>query len=155
MNYFVNNREVIKNLSINTGTTANPEYTKMCVTSEIEFTTDFNATDFYVFCDAIQRHLITGASISLDTTVKLDINNVAIQSILGKINTLLTEGTIAQFNNAEIKFDLLTGINDNVLEYTTYKANATLNFSDLGGAAEEEGEFSLNMAINGKAIANA
>lgn len=155
MNYFVNNREVIKNLAINTGTTSSPEYSALCVTSEVEFTTDFNATDFYVFCDAIQRHLLTGASISLDTTVKLDINNVAIQNILGKIKTLLTGGTVAQFNNVEIKFDLLTGIAENVLTYTTYTASAVLNFSDLGGAAEEEGEFSLNMSINGKATVSA
>ena len=44
---------------------------------------------------------------------------------------------------------MLSGIDDGVLEYTTYTADATLEFSDLGGAAEEEGEFSLNIHING------
>lgn len=151
MNYFVNNREIIKDLAINTGTTETPTYSPLCVTSEVEFTTELEQTDFYVFCDAIQRHLITGANLGMECTVKLDINNVAIQNILAKVHTLLSSGTIAQFNNAEIKFSLLTGVDSNVLEYTTYKVNASLLFEDLGGAAEEEGEFSLTISINGKA----
>lgn len=151
MNWFLNNREIIKNLAINTGTSENETYTTMCTTSEIEVTTELETTDFYVFCDAIQRSLITGAAISLDTTVKLDINNVAIQSILAKVHALLVDGTVAQFNNVKIKFDLLEGVSQGVLTYKTYTANANLNFSDLGGAAEEEGEFSLEIAINGKA----
>lgn len=150
MNYFVNNREVIKDLAINTGTTQNPEYSNLCITSEVNFNTEFESTDFYVFCDAIKRNLITGVGLSLDTTCKLDINNAAVQDILAKIHTLLVNGTVAQFNNVEVKFSLLTDIDDNVLTYTTYTANATLDFGDLGGAAEEEGEFSLNIAINGK-----
>jgi hypothetical protein len=86
---------------------------------------------------------------------KLDINNVAIQGLIDKIHTLIASGTVAQFNNQSIKFDLLSGINNGVLEYTTYTANATLEFSDLGGAAEEEGEFSLNIHLNGKATVSA
>ena len=149
MNWFVNNREVIKELAINTGTSDNQTYTKMCTTSEITVNTELEQTDFYVFCDALQRHLITGANISLDTTVKMDMNNVAIMS---KVHTLLSEGTVAQFNNVSIKFDLLDKVENNVLTYKTYKANASLDFSDLGGAAEEEGEFSLTISINGKAV---
>lgn len=151
MNYFVNNREVIKDLCINTGTTAVPVWSKMCTTSEVSFNTEFDSTDFSVWCDAIKRHLITGAGISIETNVKLDINNTAIQSLLSKVHALLVNGTIAQFNNVEVKFSLLTGVNDNVLEYTTYKVDACLDFSDLGGSAEEEGEFSLNISVNGKA----
>lgn len=151
MNYFLNNREIIKDLAINTGTTDTPVYTTMCTTSEIEVTTDFETTDFYVFCDAIQRSLITGAALSLDCTVKLDINNGAIQVLLAKIHTLIASGTVAQFNNQEIQFKLLRGIDNEVLSYTTYTANATLVFSDLGGAAEEEGEFSLEIHLNGPA----
>lgn len=155
MNYFLNNREIIKDIALNTGTSDAPVYTTMCTTSEVEVTTDLELTDFYVFCDAIQRSLVTGAAVSLDCTVKLDINNVAIQDLISKINTLIASGTVAQFNNQLIKFDLLSGINDGVLEYTTYTANATLEFSDLGGAAEEEGEFSLNIHLNGKATEEA
>lgn len=153
MNYFLNNREIIKDIALNTGTSDTPVYTTMCTTSEVEVTTDLELTDFYVFCDAIQRSLVTGAAVSLDCTVKLDINNVAIQDLIAKIHTLIASGTVAQFNNQSIKFDLLSGINNGVLEYTTYTANATLEFSDLGGAAEEEGEFSLNIHLNGKATA--
>lgn len=149
--WLLNNREIIKNLGINTGTSANPVYTTMCTTSEIELTTDFETTDFYVFCDAIQRTLVTGSAISLDTTVKLDVNNTAIRTIIDKIHTLLASGEIAQFNNQTIQFSLISGVDDDTLEYTTYTAPATLVFSDLGGAAEEEGEFSLEIHLNGKA----
>lgn len=150
MEWYVNNREIIQNLSINTGTTGTPAYTAMCTTSEIEVTTEFEQTDWYVYCDAIQRSLITGVAISIDTTVKLDINNTAIQNIISKIHTLLTSGTVAQFNNQTIQFQLLSGVSNNTLEYTTYQVPCTLNFSDLGGSAEEEGEFSLEIHINGK-----
>ena len=150
MEWYVNNREIIQNLSINTGTSSSPTYTAMCTTSEIEVTTEFEQTDWYVFCDAIQRSLITGVAISIDATVKLDINNTAIQNIISKIHTLLASGTVAQFNNQTIKFELLSGVSDSTLEYTTYQVPCTLNFSDLGGAAEEEGEFSLEIHINGK-----
>lgn len=154
---FTNNREVIKNLCINTGTTAVPVWTNLCTTSEIELTTDLEMTDFYVFCDAIQRSLVTGASLSLDTTVKLDIDNSATETILSKIHTLLASGTVAQFNNESIKFDLITGLNSDgvTIEYTTYIVPCTINFSDLGGGAEEEGEFSLEAHITGIATEEA
>ena len=42
MNYFVNNREVIKDLAINTGTTQNPVYSNLCITSEVNFNTSHN-----------------------------------------------------------------------------------------------------------------
>lgn len=149
MEQYLNNREIIKNLKLNTGTSASPVYTPMCTTSEINVATEFESTDFYVFCDAIQRNLITGVAITLETTVKLDIQNTAIQGVLDMIHTTIGSGEISQFNGQKVQFDLLSGINDGVLEYTTYTADATLEFSDLGGAAEEEGEFSLNIHING------
>ena len=151
MNYFLNNRQIITDLALNVATTEKPNYVTMCTTSEIEVTTDFETTDFYVFCDAIQRSLVTGSALNLDATVKLDINNDAIQVLLNKIHTLIASGEIAQFNNQEIQFKLLRGIDNGVLSYTTYSANATLVFSDLGGAAEEEGEFSLEIHLNGPA----
>ena len=49
-----------------------------------------------------------------------------------------------------IQFDLLTGINNGTLEYTTYQVATNLTLSDLGGAAEDEGEFSFEMPFNGK-----
>jgi len=151
--WFLNNREIIKDLGINTGTSTTPVYTTVCTLSEIELTSDFETTDFYVFCDAIQRTLVTGSAISLDTTVKLDVNNTAIRAIIDKIHTLLASGEIAQFNNQTIQFSLISGVENDTLEYTTYTAPATLVFSDLGGAAEEEGEFSLEIHLNGKATA--
>ena len=150
MNYFINNRDFIKNLSVNTGTTAAPVYTPMCTASELSFNTDFEEKTFYVYCDAIQRAIKTGVAMSIEGSVKIDMNNAAIISLLGDIHTLIAEGEIAQFNNQVMQFDLLTGINNSVLEYTTYQAQVSLNLSDLGGAAEDEGDFSITINIIGK-----
>lgn len=149
-NFFINNRELIKNLSLNTGTTESPTFTSMCTTSEVTLNTEFEEKTFYVFCDAIQRAVLTGVAMSLDTTVKIDVNNTAIQGVLGDIKALISDGTIAQFNNQLIQFDLLTGVNTGVLEYTTFKVPANLKISGLGGAAEDEGEFGLEITFNGK-----
>lgn len=155
MNWFINNREVIKNLAINTGTTDTPVYTTLCTTSEIEFTSDLEEKDFYTFCDAIKRSLVTGAKLSLDCTVKIDMNNTAIQTVLGNLHTLLVDGTVAQYNNIMVQFDLIETVTENVLTYKTYQVPVVMLFSDLGGAAEDEGEFSLEMVINGKATVSA
>ena len=148
--FYVNNREVIKNLSLNTGTSETPVFTSMCTTSEVGLTTDFEQQDWYVFCDAIQRSLITGVAMSIETTVKIDINNTAITGILGDIHALIKNGSVAQFNNQLVQFELLTGVEQNALTYTKYKVPVVLNFSDLGGAAEDSGEFTLTIVINGK-----
>lgn len=150
MNWFVNNREVIKNLSIDTGTSGSPTFTALCTTSEVVLTTDLEEKDFYVFCDAIKRSIITGGKISIDCTVKLDINNVAIQGILGKIHAMLENGTVAQFNNILVQFELLETVTQNVLTYKKYQVPVVMKFSDLGGASEDEGEFALELVINGK-----
>lgn len=150
MNWFVNNRDVIKNLSINTGTTSVPVWTAMCTTSEITLNSDNEQKDFYVFCDAIRRSVITGTSLSLDTTIKIDMNNDAIKAVLGDIHTLIETGEIAQFNNQTIRFELLEDVNGGVLTYSKYEVPVIMNFSDLGGAAEDEGEFGLELVFNGK-----
>ena len=150
MEWYVNNREVIKNLSLNTGTSETPVFTSMCTSSEIGLTTDFEQQDWYVFCDSIQRSLITGVAMSIETTVKIDMNNTAITGILGNIHALIKNGSVAQFNNQLVQFELLTGVEQNALTYTKYKVPAILNFSDLGGAAEDSGEFTLTIVINGK-----
>lgn len=153
MEFYVTNRDVIKNLKINTGTSSAPTYTDLCTTSELSLNQDFEEKDWYVFCDAIQRSIITGVSMSLEGTVKIDVNNTAIQNVLGKVHTLLSAGTISQFNNLQVKFDLLTGVNNAVLEYTTYTANVKLTLEGLGGSAEDEGEFGFTMTLNGTATA--
>lgn len=150
MNFFVNNREVIKGLSLNTGTSQAPVFTEMCTTTEVNFTTDLEQQDFYVFCDAIQRSIITGASLAIETTVKIDMNNASIKAILGNIHSLIKDGSIAQFNNQEVQFELLTDVEEGVLTYTKYKVPCCLNFSDLGGVSEDSGEFSLTIKIIGK-----
>lgn len=149
-NFFINNRELIKNLALNTGTSSSPTFTEICTTSEVTVNTEFEEKTFYVFCDAIQRAILTGVAMGLDTTVKIDMNNTAIQSVLGNIKTLISTGSIAQFNNQLIQFELLTGISEGVLEYTKFQVPANLKLSDLGGAAEDEGEFSLEITFNGK-----
>ena len=150
-NYFISNREVIKNLAINTGTSANPVYTTICTTSEVNVSTELESKDFYVYCDALQRKLITGASVVLTGTLKLDVNNAGDIAILNTVHTLIADGEISQFNAIGIQFDLLTNAEDGVLEYTTYQATCTLSVSDLGGAAEDESEFSFEMQLIGTA----
>lgn len=149
-NFFINNRELIKNLSLNTATSDEPTFTPMCTTSEVTLNTEFEEKTFYVFCDAIQRAVLTGVALGLDTTVKIDMNNAAIKSVLGNVKALLTTGSIAQFNNQLIQFELLTDLKTGVLEYTKLQVPANLKISDLGGAAEDEGEFGLEITFNGK-----
>ncbi|MEE3325341.1 MAG: hypothetical protein VZR33_08415 [Methanosphaera sp.] len=151
MEWFINNRELIKNLAINTGTTQNPSYTPICTTSEVSVTTDLESKDFYVFCDALQRKIITGATVMLSGTLKIDVNNAGDIAILDKVHTLIGDGEISQFSNVLIQFDLLNGESGGVLEYTKYQAQVSLSVSDLGGAAEDESEFSFEMQLIGKA----
>lgn len=150
MEYFINNRQFIKGLAVNTGTTQNPTFTTMCTASELSFNTDFEEKTFYVYCDAIQRAIKTGVALSIEGTVKIDMNNTAIQTLLGDLHTLIQTGEIAQFSNQVMQFDLLTGINNGVLEYTTYQVPVSYSLSDLGGAAEDEAEFGITINIIGK-----
>lgn len=150
---YIPNRDLIKNLKWNTGTTSNPTYTNVCTTSEIGIDIDLETKDWYVFCDALQRRLVTGGSVTLSGTVKLDVNNAAEMDMLGTIHTMIASGTIAQFNNKSIKFDLLSAYTSDTLTYTTYTANVNVSFSDLGGAAEDEAEFSFEMTLIGTATA--
>jgi hypothetical protein len=153
--FYVTNRDVIKNLKLNTGTSNAPVYTALFSTSELTLNQEFEEKDWYVFCDAIQRSIITGVSMTLEGTIKLDINNTAIQNILGKVHTLISAGTISQFNNLQVQFDLLTNVNQSVLTYTTYIANVKLTLEGLGGSAEDEGEVGFTMTLNGTASVSA
>lgn len=150
MEFYMSNRDLIKGLALNTGTSSAPVFTEACSTTEITLNSELEQQDFYVFCDAIQRSIITGVAMSIETTVKLDINNSAIKELIGKIHTLLKDGTIAQFNNQLVQFELLSGVQEGVLEYTKYKVPCVLNFGELGGSAEDSSEFSLTIVINGK-----
>lgn len=151
MSFYTNNRQLISELSINTGTTANPVYSNLCCSSEIGLTTDIEEEDFYVFCDALKRYVTTGADVGFEATVKLDIQSAGVQEILNKVHALIKDGTVNQFSNVMIKFSLLSGISEETLEYTTYTANANMLISDLGGSAEEVSEFSVELKLNGKA----
>ena len=151
--FYITNRELVKNLSINTGTSANPTYTPICTTSEISIETDFEEKDWYVFCDVLQRKILTGASVVLSGTLKLDVNNAGDIALLSKVHTLLADGEIAQFNNQQIKFDLLSSVASDVLTYTTYTANVVISLSDIGGNAEDESEFGFEMTLIGAATA--
>lgn len=142
-------------MAINTGTTATPVWSKICTTSEVGIDTDLETQDFYVYCDALQRRLITGASVVLSGTLKLDANNSGDLALLDKVHTLLSAGTIEQFNNVEIKFDLLTSVSGGALAYTTYTADVNLSLSDLGGSAEDVSEFSFEMTLIGTATESA
>ena len=150
MNWFLNNREVIRNLAINTGTSANPSFTPFCTTSEVALAMDFEEKDFYVFCDAIKRSIVTGAKLTINAVVKIDMNNTGITTMLGDIHTLIKDGTIAQFNNVLIQFELIDSVSSNVLVYKKYQVPVVMKISELGGGAEDEGEYSLELVINGK-----
>lgn len=150
MEWYINNRELVKNLAINTGTSQNPTFTPICTTSEIGVDTSLESKDFYVFCDSLQRKVITGASVTLTGTLKLDVNNIGDMAFLDKVHALIGDGEVAQFSGVQVKFDLLSGVNNGALEYTTYQAQVSLNISDLGGAAEDESEFSFEMQLIGK-----
>ena len=152
MEFFVSNRDVIKNPKLNTGTSANPTMTSFCTASELSLNTDFTTQEFFVFCDAIQRSVKTGVSMVIDGTIKIDMNNSAIRKVLGDVHTLVSSGTISQFNNQLFEFDLLTGISDGVLEYTTYRVPVSFSLESLGGSAEDVGEFAISLAINGTSI---
>ena len=152
MEFFVSNRDVIKNPKLNTGTSANPTMTSFCTASELSLNTDFTTQEFFVFCDAIQRSVKTGVSMIVDGTIKIDMNNSAIRKVLGDVHTLVSSGTISQFNNQLFEFDLLTGISDGVLEYTTYRVPVSFSLESLGGSAEDVGEFAISLAINGTSI---
>jgi hypothetical protein len=151
MEYYVTNRDIIKNFKINTGTSGSPTYTPLCTTSELTLDTSFDTAEWYTYCDAIQRSIITGVEMSISGTIKIDVNNTAITTLLSKVHTLIANGTISQFNNILAQFDLLTGVQGGVLEYTTYTVNTRLTLESLGGSAESEGEFDFTMTINGSA----
>ena len=150
MNWFLNNREIIKNFAFNTGTNDNPSFTAMCTASELTLNEEFDEQTFYTFCDAIQRTIKTGVALSIEGTIKIDMNNEAISSILDDIHTLIANGEIAQYNNKLIQFDLLTGVNNSVLEYTTYQVPVSYSLEAIGGAAEDVAEFAITVNFNGK-----
>lgn len=151
MSYFTNNRQVINRLAINTGTDANPSYVDLCCASERTLNFDMDEQDFSVFCDALKRHVTTGADISIETTLKLDASNTGITKILGDIHTLLASGTISQFNNVMIQFGLLSGYSTNTLTYTNYNAVANMTVESLGGTAEDVSEVAVTFKLNGTA----
>ena len=150
MNWFLNNREIIKNFAFNTGTNENPSFSAMCTATELSLNQEFDEQTFYTFCDALQRTIKTGVALSIEGTIKLDMNNDAIKSILDDIHTLIADGEIAQFNNKLIQFDLLTGVNNSVLEYTTYQVPVSYSLEAIGGSAEDVAEFGITVNFNGK-----
>lgn len=150
MEFYTDNRSFIKNLKINTGTTALPAFTGVCTASEINLNTDLEIKDFYTFCDALKRKIITGAEMSIEANIKIDANNSAVVELLDRVHTLISAGTISQFNNLLIQFDLLSGLSGGVLEYTTYQINTNLEVSDLGGNAEDEADMTATFNFIGK-----
>ena len=150
MEWYITNRELIKGLAFNTGTSAVPVFTPACTSTEISLETEFDEQTWYVFCDAIQRRLLTGAGITLTGTLKLDVNNSADIALLTKIHTLLASGTLSQFND-KVQFQLLSSVSTNTLTYTKYQADAVIKLNGIGGAAEDVAEFEYEIAIQGTA----
>lgn len=149
--YFVNNRQVINRLAINTNTAQSPTYTDLCCASERTINFDFDTQDFSVFCDALKRHVTTGADVQIATTLKLDAENTGVLKVLGNIHSLISSGTITQFTNVMIEFGLLSGYTSSTLTYTNYKANANVTIESLGGNAEDVSEIAITFALNGTA----
>lgn len=150
LNFFLNNREAIKNLQLDVGKSGTPDFQTICTASEITLNTEMEQKDFYVWCDAIQRSIMTGAALDMETTVKTDMNNKAIQNVFGAVKDLIAKGEIVKFNNRTVRFDLISGVEDGVLTYTTFEVPCVLSVSDLGGAAEDENGFTLDIVFNGK-----
>lgn len=150
MNWFLNNREVIRNLALNTGTSSNPAFTNFCTTSEVNLEIDQEQKEFYVFCDAIKRAIITGAKLTIKCTVKIDMNNDSIVAMLGNVHSLIKDGNVAQFNNQLVQFELIDSVENDVLTYVKYQVPVVMKISDIGGNAEDEGDYSLELTINGK-----
>lgn len=153
MSYYTNNRQVIKSLKLNTGTESSPTYTDLCCASERTLNLSLDSQDFSVFCDALKRHVTTGADVNIATTLKLDADNAAMIALLGNVHDLIANGTIAQFNNLMIQFELLSGYSSSALTYTTYNALANLTIESIGGAAEDVTEVSATFTLNGTATA--
>lgn len=150
MAYFVSNREVIKDFGINTGTSDSPTYTTICSMSSMDLGLDLNEETFFVFCDALRRAVITGASVTINANVKIDMENSAIVQLLGDVSTLLTAGTVTQFNNVLTSMKLLTSLTSNTLTYTTISGlPVNIKLTSLGGDAEGVGEFDLEMNVIG------
>ena len=149
MNWFINNREFIKGLAFNTGTSSNPTFTEACTSSEISLETDWEEKNFYVWCDAIQRNILTGGTLTISGTMKLDLNNTANLTLLSKIHSFIADGEISQFRDV-IQFELLSGVSSSTITYTKYQAPVVIKLSDLGGNAEDEAEFSYEISLQGK-----
>ena len=149
---FINNRQFIKDLGVNTSATSTPTYSNLCVASSIALNVETEKQDFNVFCDALKRHLTTGLDIKLSSTIKLDVENAGVIALLDKVHTAITSGTVTQFNNVDIQFSVLSGYSNGVFEYTQYTAKATMSVSgDLGGEAENVSEIPVEFQLNGTA----
>ena len=148
-NWFINNREFIKGLAFNTGTSSSPTFTETCTSNEISLETDWEEKTFYVWCDAIQRTILTGGTLTISGTMKLDLNNTANMTLLSKIHSFITNGEISQFRDV-VQFELLSGVSNSTMTYTKYQAPVVIKLSDLGGNAEDEAEFSYEISLQGK-----
>lgn len=148
-NWFINNRELIKGLAFNTGTTSSPTFTEACTSSTISLDTEWEEKTFYVFCDAIQRAVLTGGTLTISGTMKLDLNNTANMTLLSKIHSFITDGEISQFRDV-IQFELLSGVSGSTMTYTKYQAPVVIKLSDLGGNAEDEADFKYELSLQGK-----
>lgn len=153
--YFVNNRQVINRLAIDTSNSDTPSYVDLCCATERTLNVELEEQDFAVFCDALRRHVTTGANVQIATTIKLDAENAGVIKILGDVHTLIASGTITQFNNKKIQFGLLSGYTSNTLEYTTYNAIANVQIEALGGSAEDVSEVAVTFTLNGTATPGA
>lgn len=150
MAFFVSNREIIKDFGINTGTSDSPTYTTICSMSSMDLGLDLNEETFYVFCDALRRAVITGASLTINANVKIDMENSAIVQLLGDVQAVLTAGTVSQFNNVLGSLKLLTSLTGTTLTYTTINAiPMNIKLTSLGGDAEGVGEFDLEISVIG------
>lgn len=153
--YFVNNRQVINRLAIDTSNNDTPSYVDLCCATERTLNLELEEQDFAVFCDALRRHVTTGANVQIATTIKLDAENTGVIKILGDVHTLIASGTITQFVNKKIQFGLLSGFTSNTLEYTTYNAIANVKIEALGGSAEDVSEVAVTFTLNGTATPGA
>ena len=63
----------------------------MCTASELSLKKNLMKYFILYFCDAIQRTIKTGVALSIEGTIKIDMNNEAIISILDDIHYIRME----------------------------------------------------------------
>jgi len=73
--------------------------------------------------------------------------------VIEQVNALISSGDISVYNTQSIRFSLLDTVAAGVLQYIIYEAPVVMEISELGGAAEDEGDYKIDFTLVGPATA--